>query len=111
MHRCLAISSHQVCLKHAMEMFKYGPWAENGNHMVVKGAFGLLRLTHHPSKHIKFQHPHIQQSTVGGILVRCKTCLQVPDSRVQAWSQQSCLRRDKIQYFGESTSKLAINIS
>src|SRR5260221_190201 len=26
-------------------------------------AFGLLRLTHHPSKHIKFRHPHIQQST------------------------------------------------
>src|SRR5258708_22175986 len=38
---------------------------------------------------------------VGGILVRCKTRLQVPDSRVQAWSQQSCLRRDKIQYFGK----------
>src|SRR5260221_7669331 len=54
MYRCLAISSHQVCLKHAMEMFKYGPWAENGNHVVVKGAFGLLRLIHHPSKHIKF---------------------------------------------------------
>src|SRR5258708_4775169 len=41
--------------------------------------------------------PHV----VGGILVHCKTCLQVPDSRVQAWSQQSCLRRDKIQYFGK----------
>src|SRR5258708_5947700 len=26
-------------------------------------------------------------SGVGGILVRCKTCLQVPDSRVRAWSQ------------------------
>src|SRR5258708_39903621 len=38
---------------------------------------------------------------VGRILVHCKTCLQVPDSRVQAWSQQSCLRRDKIQYFGK----------
>src|SRR5258708_38673534 len=63
MCRCLAISSHQVCLKHAMEMFKYGPWAENGNCVVVKGAFSLLRLTHHPSKHIKFRHPHIQQST------------------------------------------------
>src|SRR5258708_39964818 len=61
MRRCLAISSHQVCLKHAMEI-KYGPWAENGNCVVVKGAFGLLRLTHHPSKHIKFRHPHIQQS-------------------------------------------------
>src|SRR5258707_763703 len=41
------------------------------------------------------------QTIVGGISVRCKTCLQVPDSRVQAWSQQSCLRRDKIQYFGK----------
>src|SRR5258705_5485156 len=39
------------------------------------------------------------QHIVGRILVCCKTCLQVPDSRVQAWSQQSCLRRDKIQYF------------
>src|SRR5258707_3436190 len=36
-------------------------------------------------------------NAVGGILVCCKTCLQVPDSRVQAWSQQSCLMRDKIQ--------------
>src|SRR5258708_7611114 len=62
MRRCLAISSHQVCLKHAMEMFKYGPWAENRNCVVVKGAFSLLRLTHHPCKHIKFRHPHIQQS-------------------------------------------------
>src|SRR5260221_652932 len=41
------------------------------------------------------------QHGVGGISVRCKTRLQVPDSRVQAWSQQSCLRRDKIQYFGK----------
>src|SRR5260221_10568036 len=38
---------------------------------------------------------------VGRILVCCKTHLQVPDSRVQAWSQQSYLRRDKIQYFGK----------
>ncbi len=38
---------------------------------------------------------------VGRILVHCKTHLQVPDSRVRAWSQQSCLRRDKIQYFGK----------
>src|SRR5258708_14722829 len=38
---------------------------------------------------------------VGRISVRCKTRLQVPDSRVRAWSQQSCLRRDKIQYFGK----------
>src|SRR5260370_8524722 len=38
---------------------------------------------------------------VGGISVHCKTRLQVPDSRVRAWSQQSCLRRDKIQYFGK----------
>src|SRR5258708_7982391 len=38
---------------------------------------------------------------VGRILVHCKTCLQVPDSRVQVWSQQSYLRRDKIQYFGK----------
>src|SRR5260221_7566816 len=58
---CLAISSHQVCLKHPMEI-KYGPWAENGNRVVAKGAFGLLTLTHHPSNHIKFQHPHIHQS-------------------------------------------------
>src|SRR5260221_9741465 len=36
-------------------------------------------------------------TTVGGISVRCKTRLQVPDSRVRAWSHQSCLRRDKIQ--------------
>src|SRR5258708_32090283 len=42
-------------------------------------------------------HAHV----VGGISVRCKTHLQVPDSRVQVWSQQSCLRRDKIQYFGK----------
>src|SRR5258708_18549799 len=40
-------------------------------------------------------------SGVGRILVHCKTCLQVPDSRVRVWSQQSCLRRDKIQYFGK----------
>src|SRR6266436_9005682 len=40
-------------------------------------------------------------SVVGGISVRCKTRLQVPDSRVRAWSQQCCLRRDKIQYFGK----------
>src|SRR5258708_4355549 len=26
-------------------------------------------------------------NVVGGISVRCKTCLQVPDSRVRAWSQ------------------------
>src|SRR5258705_362644 len=38
---------------------------------------------------------------VNGISVHCKTHLQVPDSRVQVWSQQSCLRRDKIQYFGK----------
>src|SRR5258706_14346862 len=38
---------------------------------------------------------------VGRISVRCKTRLQVPDSRVRAWFQQSCLRRDKIQYFGK----------
>src|SRR5258707_14116181 len=38
---------------------------------------------------------------VGGISVHCNTRLQVPDSRVRAWSQQSCLRRDKIQYFGK----------
>src|SRR5258708_34831605 len=38
---------------------------------------------------------------VGRILVNCKTRLQVPDSRVQVWSQQSCLRRDKISYFGK----------
>src|SRR5258707_2476207 len=63
MRRCLAISSHQVCLKHAMEI-KYGPWAENGNRMVVKGAFGLLRLTHHPSKHIKFRHQQSTQATM-----------------------------------------------
>src|SRR5258708_7769806 len=43
---------------------------------------------------------HRLTASVGGILVHCKTRLQVPDSRVQAWSQQSCLRRDKIQYFG-----------
>src|SRR5260221_7495735 len=41
------------------------------------------------------------QTIVGGISVHCKTRLQVPDSRVRAWSQQSCLRRDKIQYFGK----------
>src|SRR5258708_24287613 len=41
------------------------------------------------------------QHVVGGILVHCKTYLQVPDSRVRAWSQQSYLRRDKIQYFGK----------
>ena len=33
-------------------------WKSRGG----EGAFGLLRLTHHPSKHIKFRHPHIQQS-------------------------------------------------
>src|SRR5258708_38232510 len=38
---------------------------------------------------------------VGGISVRCKTRLQGPASRVRACSQQSCLRRDKIQYFGK----------
>src|SRR6266478_6339595 len=43
----------------------------------------------------------ISHDVVGGISVRCKTHLQVPDSRVRAWSQQSCLRRDKIQYFGK----------
>src|SRR5258708_34645324 len=48
---------------------------------------------------------------VGGILVHCKTRLQVPDSRVRAWSQQSCLRRDKIQYFGKvlQNSPLAVH--
>src|SRR5260221_12374865 len=48
---------------------------------------------------------------VGGISVRCKTRLQVPDSRVRAWSQQSCLRRDKIQYFGKvlQNSPLAVH--
>src|SRR6266436_8811699 len=49
-------------------------------------------------------HSHSKLSVldaVGGISVCCKTCLQVPDSRVQAWSQQSCLRRDKISYFGK----------
>src|SRR5258707_13658109 len=86
MHRCLAISSHQVCLKHAMEI-KYGPWAENGNHVVVKGAFSLLRLTHHPSKHIKFRHPHIQQSAVGGITVCYEACLRSLVSWVRAYCQ------------------------
>src|SRR5258708_8437916 len=48
---------------------------------------------------------------VGGISVRCKTRLQVPDSRVRAWSQQSYLRRDKIQYFGKvlQNSPLAVH--
>src|SRR6266436_7721113 len=50
-------------------------------------------------------------NAVGRILVHCKTCLQVPDSRVRAWSQQSCLRRDKIQYFGKvlQNSPLAVH--
>src|SRR5258708_12796745 len=47
-------------------------------------------------------------SGVGRILVHCKTHLQVPDSRVQAWSQQSCLRRDKIQYFGKVLQNLPL---
>src|SRR5258705_9017752 len=47
----------------------------------------------------------VRGNAVGGILVCCKTHLQVPDSRVQVWSQQSCLRRDKIQYFFGKYSK------
>src|SRR5260221_8616952 len=56
-------------------------------------------------------HTKSELASVGGISVCCKTRLQVPDSRVQAWSQQSCLRRDKIQYFGKvlQNSLLAVH--
>src|SRR5260221_14698280 len=45
---------------------------------------------------------------VGRISVCFKTRLQVPDSRVRAWSQQSCLRRDKIQYLGKVLQNLPL---
>src|SRR5258706_14804335 len=56
-------------------------------------------------------HSGMGVAIVGGISVHCKTHLQVPDSRVRAWSQQSCLRRDKIQYFGKvlQNSPLAVH--
>src|SRR5258708_38822413 len=66
-----------------------------------------IHLNAHPQPTITNSATPIQGTyqvlfyVVGRILVRCKTRLQVPDSTVQAWSQQSRLRRDKIQYFGK----------
>src|SRR5258708_22208693 len=78
--------------------------------LISKGPHGVLTLRGGHCHTCDSLTPHIHIGPdagltmsygVGGILVCCKTCLQVPDSRVRAWSQQSCLRRDKIQYFGK----------